>query len=44
MTRVVLADHVKNVDWEARLIAFEAKVPDDGVADVREKLRALLML
>lgn len=41
---VVLADHVKNIDWEARRIAFEAKAPDDVVTEVREKLRALLLL
>ena len=35
---------VKNVDWEARRAAFEAKAPEDAVADVREKLCALLML
>ena len=41
---VVLADHVKNVDWEARRVVFEAKAPDDVVIDVRERLRVLLGL
>jgi mRNA interferase MazF len=41
---VVLADHVKNVDWQARRIAFEAKAPADVLTDVRERLRALLGL
>jgi len=40
----VLADHVKNVDWEARRIAFEAKASDEVVTEVREKLRVLLGL
>src|SRR5436190_23960825 len=29
ITGAVLADHVKNVDWDARRIAFEAKAPED---------------
>ena len=41
---VILADHVKNVDWQARRVAFEAKVPADILTDVRERLRALLEL
>ena len=41
---VVLADHIKNVDWEARRITFEAKAPADVLTDVRQKLRALLEL
>ena len=40
----VLADHVKNLDWEARRVRFEAKAPADVVVDVRERLRALLDL
>jgi mRNA interferase MazF len=38
---VVLADHVKNLDWQARRLAFEAKAPVDVVADVRGRLRVL---
>ena len=41
---VVLADHVKNLDWQARRLAFEAKAPADVVIDVRERLRVLLGL
>lgn len=41
---VVLADHVKNLDWQARRVAFEAKAPDEIVTDVRERLRVLLGL
>lgn len=41
---VVLADHVKNLDWQARRAVFEAKAPADIVTDVRERLRVLLGL
>lgn len=41
---VVLADHIKNLDWQARAIAFEAKAPADVVTEVRERLRVLLGL
>ena len=41
---VVLADHVTNLDWEARRVVFEAKAPAEVLADVRERLRALLGL
>jgi mRNA interferase MazF len=41
---VVLADHVKNLDWRARHVAFETKAPADVVIDVRERLRVLLGL
>ena len=41
---VVLADHVKNLDWQARRLAFETKAPADVVTDVRERLRVLLGL
>jgi mRNA interferase MazF len=41
---VVLADHVKNVDWQARRVVFEAKAPEHVVIDVRERLRVLLGL
>ncbi len=40
----ILADHVKNVDWRARRVAFEAKATEDIVTDVRERLRVLLGL
>jgi mRNA interferase MazF len=41
---VVLADHVKNLDWQARRVVFEAKASADVLTDVRERLRALLGL
>jgi mRNA interferase MazF len=41
---VVLADHVKNLDWHARPVVFEAKAADDVLTEVRERLRALLGL
>ena len=41
---VVLADHVKNLDWQARRVTFEAKAPDETLTDVRERLRVLLGL
>lgn len=41
---VVLADHVKNVDWQARRAVFEGKAPADVITDVRERLRVLLGL
>jgi mRNA interferase MazF len=41
---VVLADHVKNLDWQSRRAVFEAKAPLDVVIDVRERLRVLLGL
>ena len=41
---VVLADHVKNLDWDARRAEFAGTVPIEVVADVREKLRVLLGL
>jgi mRNA interferase MazF len=44
ITGVVLADHVKNLDWQARQATFEAKAPADIVTEVRERLRVLLGL
>src|SRR5262249_25410238 len=41
---VVLADHVKNLDWEARRAVFAAKAPAAVVGEVRERLRVLLGL
>lgn len=39
---VVLSDHVKSSDWEARQIKFIAKAPSDVVHEVRAKLKPLL--
>ena len=44
ITGVVLADHIKNLDWQARRVVFEAKAPAEVVKDVRERLRVLLGL
>jgi mRNA interferase MazF len=33
---VVVADHVKNLDWQARRVIFEAKAPADVLTDVRD--------
>jgi mRNA interferase MazF len=41
---VILADQVKNFDWDSRRIAFEAKAPPEVLAEVRGRLRALLAL
>jgi hypothetical protein len=35
---------VRNVDWEARRVVFEAKAPAEVLIEVRERLRALLQL
>ena len=40
----VLADHLKNLDWQARRIVFETKASAELVTDVRERLRVLLSL
>jgi mRNA interferase MazF len=39
---VVLADHVKNLDWQARRVEFAERAPSEVVTDVRERLRVLL--
>jgi len=44
ITGVVLADHVKNLDWQARKVVFESRAGADVVIEVRERLRALLGL
>jgi mRNA interferase MazF len=44
ITGVVLADHVKNLDWNARRVVFAAKVPAEVLTDVRERLRVLIGL
>jgi mRNA interferase MazF len=41
---VVLADHVKNLDWQARRAIFEAKASEETITDVRERLRVFLGL
>jgi mRNA interferase MazF len=44
VTGVVLADHVKNLDWNARRVEFAATVPAELLTDVRERLRVVLGL
>jgi mRNA-degrading endonuclease toxin of MazEF toxin-antitoxin module len=41
ISAIVLGDHVKNLDWQARHVAFERNAHPDVVADVRERLRVL---
>ena len=42
ITGAVLADHVRNLDWQARRVAFEARAPTEVLPEVRERLRVLL--
>lgn len=44
VTGVVLADHVKNLDWQARRVVFAAKASPEVVTEVRERLRVLVGL
>ena len=44
LTGVVLADHVKNLDWSARQAKFGGTAPPEVLTDVRERLRVLLGL
>nr|WP_020493817.1 endoribonuclease MazF [Verrucomicrobium sp. 3C] len=39
---MVLADHVKSVDWAARRAQFAAEAPPQVIAEVTAKLRPLL--
>jgi mRNA interferase MazF len=39
---VILADHVKSLDWVGRQAEFIDQVPDDVLADVMERLMTLL--
>ena len=44
ITGVVLADHVKNLDWRARRAVFGEKALPETLADVRERLRTVIGL
>lgn len=44
ITGVVLADHVKNLDWTARRVVFAGRASAEILTDVRERLRVLLGL
>lgn len=39
---VVLSDQVRSLDWEARLAAIAGAAPSDVLAEVREKVGALV--
>ena len=40
----VLADQIKSLDWRARKAKLKGQVPSDVLADVRAKLKALLLI
>ena len=42
ITGVVLADHIKNLDWQPRKVAFESRAPAGVITEVLERLRPLL--
>ncbi|MBT9156400.1 MAG: Endoribonuclease MazF [Firmicutes bacterium] len=42
VTGVILADHVKSFDWQARKTRFIGVLPDEQLKEVLGKLRALL--
>ena len=41
---VVLADHLKSLDWKERRAEFAGKLPAPVMADVRDRVRTLLSL
>ena len=41
---VILADHIKNLDWQARQARFIERIPDDTLQEVLNKLSTLLAL
>ena len=44
VTGVILADHMKNLDWRARRVVFAAKASAEVVTEVGERLRVLIGL
>ena len=44
VTGLILADQVRSVDWRSRHAEFAGKVPREVLADVMERLAALLPL
>ncbi len=40
----VLADQIKNLDWRTRTARFKERAPPHILADVKAKLKSLLML
>ena len=41
---VVLADHLKNLDWKVRKAAYKGKVPPTVLKEVMDKVAALLLI
>ena len=41
---VILADHLKSLDWRERRAEFAGTLPAPALADVRDRVRALLAL
>ena len=41
---VILADHLKSLDWRERRAEFAGTLPASTLADVRDRVRALLAL
>lgn len=39
---VVLSDQVKSLDWQARKATYAGAISQDGLAEVRQKLKVLL--
>lgn len=39
---VILVDHVKSLDWQARQVRFRGRIPDSVLAEVNAKLKTLL--
>jgi mRNA interferase MazF len=44
MRCVVLADHVKSLDWRVRKAKHKARLEENELWDVRAKLKALLLI
>lgn len=44
ITGVVLADHLRNLDWQARRAEKAGRVPRQVMAEIRERIAALLVL
>lgn len=42
VTGVVLADHVRSLDWQARRVVFRTKAPPEVVGELVAKLSTLL--
>lgn len=40
---VVLADQIKNLDWQARKVSFEEKAPESAVTQSQELIEVLVL-